>query len=115
MDELGYTPRDYAMVIFHQPNSKFPRRVAQRLGFTEEQLKPGFLVEVIGNAYAGSSPLGFAAALDEARPGDRILLVSFGSGAGSDALSFTATERILKNDDSLRRVKDYITRRQEID
>lgn len=115
MNELGYTPHDYAMVIFHQPNSKFPRRVAQRLGFTEKQLKPGFLVEVIGNAYAGSSPLGFAAALDEARPGDRILLVSFGSGAGSDALSFTATERILKNDDSVRRVRDYIARRQEID
>ncbi len=115
MEELGYAPQDYAMVIFHQPNSKFPRRVAQRLGFTEEQLKPGFLVEVIGNAYAGSSPLGFAAALDEARPGDRILLVSFGSGAGSDALSFTATERILKNDDSLVRARDYIARRQEID
>ncbi|MFQ6001299.1 MAG: hydroxymethylglutaryl-CoA synthase [Anaerolineae bacterium] len=115
MEELGYTPQDYAMVIFHQPNSKFPRRVAQRLGFTEEQLKPGFLVPVIGNAYAGSSPLGFAAALDEAQPGDKILLVSFGSGAGSDALSFTTTERILKNDDSLLRVRDYIARRREID
>ncbi len=115
MEELGYGPKDYTMVIFHQPNSKFPRRIAKQLGFTEEQLKPGLLVNLIGNAYAGSSPLGLAAALDEAKPGDRLLLVSFGSGAGSDALSFVATERIKKNRDTLYRVRDYMGRRQEVD
>ncbi len=115
LDELGYTPQDYAMVVFHQPNTKFPQRVAARLGFTKEQLEPGLLVEVIGNTYAGSSPLGLAAALDAAKPGDRILLVSFGSGAGSDAFSLVATERIKRNPDHLPRVLDYISRKREID
>ena len=52
------------------------------LGFTQEQIKTGLLVPVIGNTYAGSSLIGLTAILDVAKPGDRILMVSFGSGAG---------------------------------
>jgi hydroxymethylglutaryl-CoA synthase len=48
----------------------------------------------MGNTYSGSSPTGFAATLDVAQAGDRILLVSFGSGAGSDAFIFKVTAEI---------------------
>jgi hydroxymethylglutaryl-CoA synthase len=116
MEELGYTPKDYNMVIFHQPNAKFPMRVAKQLGFSPEQLGTGLLVPVIGNAYAGSSPLGLAAAMDAAKPNDRILLVSFGSGAGSDAISLVCTERIFPvSKNGFVGVRDYITRRRELD
>ena len=73
--------------IFHQPNTKFPQRAAKMLGFTPEQIQPGLLVPVIGNTYSGSAIIGLTAVLDVAQPGDRILLVSFGSGAGSDAFA----------------------------
>lgn len=116
MEELGTRPDDYAMVVFHQPNCKFPQRAAKMLGFTQEQIEAGFLVRRIGNTYAGSSMLGLTAILDVARPGDRILLVSFGSGAGSDAFSFVVTERLTPE----RRRKapateTYIARRQLVD
>ncbi len=115
MEEMGTAPSDYRYAIFHQPNTKFPQRAAEILGFTPEQIKTGLLVPVIGNTYAGSSLIGLAAVLDEAQPGDRIFMVSFGSGAGSDAFSIRVTDRIAARRDRAPLTQDYIGRRVEID
>jgi hydroxymethylglutaryl-CoA synthase len=64
------------------------------MGFRREQIEPGWLVNKLGNTYSGSSPLGLTATLDIAQSGDKILLVSYGSGAGSDAFIFEVTDRI---------------------
>ncbi len=112
--DLDLKPGDFRYAVFHQPNAKFPRRVAKMLGFRPEQLEAGLLVDHIGNAYAGSSLLGLSAVLDEAKPGDRILLVSFGSGAGSDAFSLMVTEHIEERRDRAPRTRDYVQRRQVI-
>ena len=85
------------------------------LGFTPEQIEPGLLVPVIGNTYSGSSIIGLTATLDVAQPGDRILLVSFGSGAGSDAFDLTVTDKIVERRDKAKKTQDYIARRIEID
>ena len=95
LEALGAEPADYAYAVFHQPNVKFPQTAAKRLGFTREQIAPGLLANDIGNTYAGSSLLGLTAILDAAVPGDRVLLVSYGSGAGSDAFSHWTTNTFL--------------------
>lgn len=87
-------PEDFSYVVFHQPNGKFPLRVGRMLGFKREQIETGWLVPKLGNTYSGSSPMGLTAILDVAKPGNRILLVSYGSGAGSDAFILSVTERI---------------------
>ena len=115
MDEFGLKPQDFAYAIFHQPNTKFPQRAAQLLGFTEEQIKPGLLSPVIGNTYAGAALIGLTATLDVAKPGDRILMVSFGSGAGSDAFLLTVTEALDARRDLALHTQDYIARRTQID
>ncbi|MCD6554642.1 MAG: hydroxymethylglutaryl-CoA synthase [Anaerolineae bacterium] len=115
MDEMGYTAQDFAAAVFHQPNAAFPRRSAKQLGFSREQIQTGLLVPEIGNAYAASSMLGLTAVLDEAQPGDRLLLVSYGSGAGSDAFSLVVTDKITERRDKAPRTRDYIARRKEID
>lgn len=112
---LGLTAQDFTYVIFHQPNVKFPERVAARLGFSAAQLQPGLVSNVIGNTYAGGSIVGFAATLDVAAPGDRILLVSFGSGAGSDAFVWEATAALPERRGRAPLLRDYIQRRVEID
>jgi hydroxymethylglutaryl-CoA synthase len=115
MEELGTKPADYTWAIFHQPNSKFPQRTATQLGFTAQQIRPGLLSPVIGNTYAGAAIIGLTSTLDEAKPGDRILMVSFGSGAGSDAFDITVTDKLPERRDKALKTQDYIARRTEID
>ncbi len=93
-DQTGKSAKDYDYAVFHQPNAKFPQRVAKILGFTAEQIKPGLVVPRLGNTYSGSSMIGLAATLDIAKAGDRIFVASFGSGAGSDAFDVQVTDAI---------------------
>ena len=114
MEELGMRASDFTYGVFHQPNPRFPLKAGKDLGFTEEQLKAGLLVPVIGNTYAGASLVGLTAILDNAKPGDRILLVSYGSGAGSDAFYLIVTDKILARREMAPSTADYLARRTEI-
>lgn len=115
MEASGTTAKDYRWAVFHQPNTKFPQRVAGQLGFSMDQIDPGLLVPVIGNTYAGAALIGLTSTLDVAQPGDRILVVSFGSGAGSDAFDLLVTPRITERRELATKTLDYIARRTEID
>ena len=115
MEALGRTPSDYSHVVFHQPNVKFPVRAGHELGFSRKQMEAGLLVNDIGNTYAGSAMLGLTSVLDVARPGDRVLMVSFGSGAGSDGFDLLVTDALTRRRDSALATRDYILRRHELD
>jgi hydroxymethylglutaryl-CoA synthase len=108
MERLGTKPSDYNYAVFHQPNGKFPTRVAKMLGFSGEQIKPGLVVSHLGNTYSGSCMMGLAAILDIAKPGDRIFMTAFGSGAGSDAFSFSVTDRIYEIRDGAPSVEELL-------
>lgn len=115
MAGLERKPADYAHVIFHQPNNKFPLKAGRELGFKREQLEAGLLVNDIGNTYAGAAMIGLTAVLDVARPGERVLMVSFGSGAGSDAFDLRVTDAISARQGCALSTRDYIARRHPID
>ena len=112
---LNRTASHYAYAVFHQPNVKFRSAIAKELGFTREQVAPGLLAAEIGNTYSGSSLIGLTAVLDIAKAGDRILFVSFGSGAGSDAFSLVVTGRLAERQALAPRTRQYIDRRKHID
>ncbi|MFW6117496.1 MAG: hydroxymethylglutaryl-CoA synthase [Thermoproteota archaeon] len=95
MKRLNLQIEDVDYFVTHQPNPRFPVKVARQLGFKEEQYQPALQVGKFGNTYSGSSPVGLATVLDIAQPHQRILFVSYGSGAGSDAYSFITTNQIL--------------------
>jgi len=67
------------------------RKIAKRLGATPEKLVDN-MHEVCGETGAAHAFMMFIAALEQAEPGERILLVGFGQGA--NALYFRVTDHI---------------------
>ncbi len=114
MVEAGTTPKDYDFVVFHQPNGKFPIQAAKMLGIDAGKMQQGLMTPLIGNTYSGSTMIGLCAVLDAAKPGQRILAVSYGSGAGSDGFDITVTENILKKKPG-EKVHEMIQEKEYID
>ncbi|MDP2717215.1 MAG: hydroxymethylglutaryl-CoA synthase, partial [Candidatus Micrarchaeota archaeon] len=114
MDIAKSKAEDYQYAVFHQPNGKFPVRAGQMLGFSKEQVQTGLITPSIGNTYSGASLIGLSAVLDEAKPNDRILCVSYGSGAGSDGFDITVTDEIRKKKPVVT-VKELLAKKEYID
>jgi hydroxymethylglutaryl-CoA synthase len=115
MEKMSLKPSDFDHAVFHMPNGKFPSKASKSLGFTKEQIMHGLIVPEIGNCYSGASPLGLSAILDIAKPGQRILVTSYGSGAGSDSFSFVVTDKIFERRDLAPKTRDYINNKRYID
>ncbi|MBU0532427.1 hydroxymethylglutaryl-CoA synthase [Candidatus Micrarchaeota archaeon] len=115
LEKTGTKISDYNNVVFHQPNGRFPREAAKKLEVSAEQLKHGLLTPVVGNTYSGASMLGLSAVLDVAKPGERILVTSYGSGAGSDSFAISVTDKIDKVRNKAPLTSDYINKRKYID
>jgi len=86
LEVMNTTPEAYDFVIFHQPNPKFPTR-AMEDWLQSRTMEDGTSRLRDRNTYAGSAMIGLSAVLDEARPGQRILMVSYGSGAAPTRLT----------------------------
>jgi hydroxymethylglutaryl-CoA synthase len=112
LEKSGMKPEDFAYAVFHQPNGKFPMKVGKMLGFAKEQLETGWLVPWLGNTYSGASPVGLTAILDVAKPGDLIFMVSYGSGAGSDAFIWKTADRLAEVQKLAPHTRDYLDKNQ---
>jgi len=91
LTQAGLQPADLTHVIFDSTNPRAPSALPRTLGLKPEQLADP-LADRVGRTGSAHAALLLARALDEARPGDRIAVVSGVDGA--DALIFEVTERI---------------------
>lgn len=105
-------PGDYRHVVLHQEDLKTPLALAKKLGFNEQQLDSGMVYGYTGDTGACSPLLGLCRALNTVATGEKIIICSYGSGAGSHALSFKVTQppktRTLKPISGLWEKKKYI-------
>ncbi len=111
LKKVNAEPKDFDYAVFHMPNGKFPLSAAKKLGFEKEKVMPGLVVKKIGNTYSASSLIGLCSTLDIAKPGERILMTSFGSGAGSDSFALTVTDNLVKRR-ALAPTTDYYIRKK---
>jgi hydroxymethylglutaryl-CoA synthase len=115
LERTGLVPKDFDFVVFHSPNGKFPLKAASNMGFDKAKLLPGLIVSKIGNTYSGSSPLSLTMVMDIAKAGQRILMTSYGSGAGSDSFVLTVTDKIEERRNRAPKTLDFIEKKQYID
>lgn len=98
--ETGLEPGDFHRVVLYAHTPRYRAELARDLGFAPDQLQDDLSGE-IGNAGAASGPLMLCAALERAKPGDRILYLGYGEGG--EALVLTATDAITSHPNRLTR------------
>jgi 3-hydroxy-3-methylglutaryl CoA synthase/NAD(P)-dependent dehydrogenase (short-subunit alcohol dehydrogenase family)/putative sterol carrier protein len=91
-EKLSITMKDVDRLVFPCFFKAEHRNIAKKLGAAPEKVMDN-LHEVCGESGAAHPLVMFVHALEEARPGDRILLAGFGQGC--DALYFRVTDDIV--------------------
>jgi len=94
MEKHNATPNDFSKVVFYGPEKRSHTNLAKRLGFDLETQVQDPLFDSIGNTGTAALPMMMVAALDEAKPGDLILVANYGDGG--DAFIMKVTENIGK-------------------
>jgi hydroxymethylglutaryl-CoA synthase len=95
MAKYNYKPSDFAKVIFYSgADQRRCAELAKALKFDTQKQLQNPMMENIGDTGSASVPMLLAAALEEAKKDDLILVASYGNGA--DAFVFRVTEHIGK-------------------
>ena len=93
LKKCGLSIKDFAKIIYPCIYLRAHSAIGRKLGAQPEQIQDPLLTSV-GDAGVASPLLMLVAALEEAKPGDNILVASYGNG--SDALFFKVTEEITR-------------------
>ena len=83
--------KDFAKIIYACPHVREHASIGKTLGVEASQIQ-GNMVTTVGDTGTAYPLMMLVAALEDAKPGDKIMVVSY--GGGSDALFFQVTDRI---------------------
>ena len=91
MKNVGLKAADIQKVILATPTMKDHEKVAKKMGFLPDQVESALLLDV-GICGCAQPILLLIRAIQAAKPGDKLLLLSYGQGA--DAFLFTVTNEV---------------------
>jgi 3-hydroxy-3-methylglutaryl CoA synthase len=94
MKKCNLTPKDITKAVYYAPDARSHRNMAKRLGFDPATQVQEPMFDSAGNTGAAFAPIMLVAALEKAKPGDKILLANYGDGA--DAFLLQVTTQIEK-------------------
>lgn len=92
-EKYKLSPKDITRVALYGNNTRRHGQIVQKLGFEPEQIQDPLFTQV-GNTGTAFTTMQLVAALEEAKPGDKILCVAYGDGC--DVLLFQVTDAISK-------------------
>src|SRR5262245_47377570 len=111
LEKTGTKAADVSRVALYGPDRRSHGTLARELGFRLDSQVQDPLFGRVGNTGAAFAPMLFAAALEQARGGDTILLAGYGDGA--DAMLFRAQPAI-EQKRAARSVDWHLERRGEL-
>ncbi|HSF33324.1 MAG TPA: zinc ribbon domain-containing protein [Candidatus Tectomicrobia bacterium] len=88
LKKFGTTAKDYSKVIFSAPDARAHREATRALGLEAAQVQDG-LFSALGNTGTAFPLMLLIAAIEDAKPGDRLLLASYGDGCDVFSLQVT--------------------------
>jgi len=94
LKKTGLKPGDFSKLVLYTPDGRRSAEVAKDLGFDVKTQLQDPLFNSLGNTGAAFPLMLLVAALETAKPGDKILLASYGNG--SDAFVLQVTDQIEK-------------------
>jgi hydroxymethylglutaryl-CoA synthase len=102
----GVSVKDISRAIFYAPTARAQQGLARRLGFAPGTQLQDLLFSDVGISGCAHPLLMLVAALEEAKPGERLLLASYGNG--SDAFLLRVTDEIERIRNGRRGVKGFV-------
>lgn len=94
MKRNNLSPQDISRAVLYAPDARRHTDVVRRLGLDDKSQVQPPLFSQVGNTGCALAPMLLAAALEEAKPGERIMVLNYGSGA--DALLLRTSDDIAK-------------------
>ncbi len=90
MQKCNLTPKDITKAVFYGPNPRRHAEMARSLGLDPQSQVQDPLFGRMGNTGTAYALMLLIAALEEAKPGDKILMASYGDGADAYLLEVTS-------------------------
>jgi len=116
MKGQGLEAKDITKAVIYAPDQRRMEEVAAKIGFDVKRQVQNPLISVLGNTGTASPLILLIAALEDSKPGDRILWVSYGDGCDAGILRVTdgieelrGRKGVQTSLESKRYVKDYVT------
>jgi len=110
LEKTKLAPKDFAKLVLYAPDARSHATVVRELGFVPAQAEDPLFGKV-GSVGAAFAPLLLAAALENAKAGDRLLVVGYGDGAEAFVLEATpVVERL----EGRRGVAWHVARRADL-
>jgi len=103
MEKYNLSPKDFAKAAYYAPDARSHAAIARKIGLDPKTQVQQPLYDSVGDTGCAMAPMTLVAALEEAKPGDKILFACYGDGADAYVLQVTEQIEKIKNRRAIKR------------